>query len=75
MLISRFIPVIAPMAMAASLADEKTDAVHRGDHADRHAHLRVLIVGYDHSGRALLFLPVAALGPVAEHLGPLPFGG
>jgi len=21
------------------------------------------------------FLPVAALGPVAEHLGPLPFGG
>ena len=24
---------------------------------------------------ALLFLPVAALGPVAEHLGPLPFGG
>jgi K+-transporting ATPase ATPase A chain len=28
-----------------------------------------LIVG------ALLFLPVAALGPVAEHLGPIPFGG
>ena len=24
---------------------------------------------------ALLFLPVAALGPVAEHFGPLPFGG
>jgi K+-transporting ATPase ATPase A chain len=24
---------------------------------------------------ALLFLPVAALGPVAEHLGPIPFGG
>ena len=24
---------------------------------------------------ALLFLPVAALGPVAEHLGPVPFGG
>ncbi len=29
----------------------------------------VLIVG------ALLFLPVAVLGPVAEHLGPFPFGG
>ena len=28
----------------------------------------VLLVG------ALLFLPVAALGPVAEHLGPMPFG-
>jgi potassium-transporting ATPase potassium-binding subunit len=24
---------------------------------------------------ALLFLPVAALGPLAEHLGPMPFGG
>ena len=24
---------------------------------------------------ALLFLPVAALGPLAEHLGPIPFGG
>ena len=29
----------------------------------------ILLVG------ALLFLPAAALGPVAEHLGPLPFGG
>ena len=29
----------------------------------------IVIVG------ALLFLPVAALGPVAEHLGPIPFGG
>jgi K+-transporting ATPase ATPase A chain len=24
---------------------------------------------------ALLFLPVAALGPLAEHLGPMLFGG
>jgi len=24
---------------------------------------------------ALLFLPVAALGPLAEHFGPIPFGG
>ena len=23
---------------------------------------------------ALLFMPAAVLGPVAEHLGPLPFG-
>jgi K+-transporting ATPase ATPase A chain len=29
----------------------------------------IVIVG------ALLFLPVAALGPVADHLGPIPFGG
>ena len=24
---------------------------------------------------ALLFLPALALGPLAEHLGPMPFGG
>jgi len=24
---------------------------------------------------ALLFLPAAVLAPVAEHLGPIPFGG
>jgi K+-transporting ATPase ATPase A chain len=24
---------------------------------------------------ALLFLPVATLGPLAEHWGPIPFGG
>ena len=29
----------------------------------------VLIIG------ALLFLPVAVLGPIAEQLGPMPFGG
>ena len=29
----------------------------------------ILLVG------ALLFLPAAVLGPVAEHLGPIPFGG
>ena len=29
----------------------------------------ILLVG------SLLFLPSAVLGPVAEHLGPLPFGG
>jgi potassium-transporting ATPase potassium-binding subunit len=28
----------------------------------------ILLVG------ALMFLPVAALGPMAEHFGPLPFG-
>jgi len=26
-------------------------------------------------GVGFLFLPVAALGPFAEHLGPIPFGG
>jgi K+-transporting ATPase ATPase A chain len=25
--------------------------------------------------QALLFLPVAVLGPLADHFGPVPFGG
>ena len=37
--------------------------------ADKFGTVRVIIIG------ALLFLPVAVLGPMAEHLGPIPFGG
>ena len=75
-LISRFLPIIAPIAMAASLGAKKSAPFGLGHPARRHRHVRhsccsatILIVG------ALLFLPIAALGPLAEHLGPIPFGG
>ena len=54
---------------------EETDALHGRHDADRHVYLRLRAAGNDPPGRRLLFLPVAALGPVAEHFGPLPFGG
>jgi len=75
MLISRFLPIIAPVAMAAFLGQKKTSR----SVSERCEPIRpifgylllgtILIVG------ALLFLPVAVLGPIAEHLGAFPFGG
>jgi K+-transporting ATPase ATPase A chain len=75
MLISRFIPVIAPLALAAGLAAKKptpiTSATMRTDTFTFACVLlgTIILVG------ALLFLPAAVLGPVAEHFGPIPFGG
>jgi K+-transporting ATPase ATPase A chain len=74
MLFGRFIPIIAPIVFAASLAKKKptpfTSGTLRTDTVTFGCVLQgtILLVG------ALMFLPVAALGPVAEHFGPLPFG-
>jgi K+-transporting ATPase ATPase A chain len=75
MLISRFLPIVAPVAMAAFLGKKKTSPYSLGTlrtDTPTFAFLllaTILIVG------ALLFLPIAVLGPLAEHLGPIPFGG
>lgn len=74
-IISRFIPIIAPIAMAGSLGAKKSTPMGLGtlrDDTPTFGFLlfaTILIIG------ALLFLPIAALGPAAEHLGPIPFGG
>ena len=74
-LIARFLPIIAPIAMAASLGAKKAVPFGLGTLRDDTPTFggllfaTIIIIG------ALLFLPVAALGPFAEHLGPLPFGG
>jgi K+-transporting ATPase ATPase A chain len=75
MLFSRFIPVIAPMAMAASLARKKPTPFTVGTMRNDTLTFGCLLLGTIILVGALLFLPVAALGPVAEHFGPLPFGG
>lgn len=68
MVFCRFIPIIAPIALAAGLARKRptpfTAGTLRTDTATFGMVLlvTVLLVG------ALLFLPAAALGPVAEHL-------
>jgi K+-transporting ATPase ATPase A chain len=54
---------------------EEEYAVRPGYPARRHLHIRLLLFGTIAIVGALLFLPVAALGPLAEHLGPIPFGG
>ncbi|MGD0382006.1 MAG: potassium-transporting ATPase subunit KdpA [Thermoguttaceae bacterium] len=75
MLISRFIPVIAPLAFAASLGAKKPTPFTVGTMRTDTITFGFVLLGTIILICALLFLPVAALGPVAEHLGPIPFGG
>jgi K+-transporting ATPase ATPase A chain len=75
MLFSRFIPVIAPLALAASLAKKKPTPFTVGTMRTDTLTFALLLLGTIILVGALLFLPVAALGPIAEHFGPLPFGG
>ena len=75
MLISRFVPIIAPMAFAASLALKKPTPMTVGTLRTDTITFGFVLLGTILLVGALLFLPVAALGPVAEHLGPIPFGG
>lgn len=72
---SRFLPIIAPMAMAASLGAKKTSPFGLGTLRDDTITFGCLLLGTILIVGALLFFPVAALGPIAEHLGPMPFGG
>jgi potassium-transporting ATPase potassium-binding subunit len=73
--ISRFLPIIAPMVMAAFLGAKKSSPFGPGTLRDDTFTFASLLVGTIVIIGALLFLPVAALGPLAEHWGPIPFGG
>ncbi len=75
MLFSRYLPIIAPIAMAFYLGRKKMAPVSLGTMRDDTATFGFLLLGTIVIIGALLFLPVAALGPLAEHLGPIPFGG
>jgi K+-transporting ATPase ATPase A chain len=75
MLFSRYLPIIAPIAMAFSLGRKKEAPVTLGTMSDNTFTFGMLLLGTIAVVGALLFLPVAALGPLAEHLGPIPFGG
>jgi len=73
MLLSRFIPVIAPLAFAASLGAKKPTPFTVGTMRTDTITFGFVLLGTIILIGALLFLPVAVLGPVAEHLGPIPF--
>ena len=75
MLFSRYLPIIAPMAMAYFLGRKKVAPASLGTMRDDTLTFGFLLFGTIVIIGALLFLPVAALGPLAEHLGPIPFGG
>jgi K+-transporting ATPase ATPase A chain len=74
MIISRFIPIIAPLAFAGSLARKKPTPFTAGTLRTDTATFGFVLFGTILLVGALLFLPAAVLGPVAEHLGPIPFG-
>jgi K+-transporting ATPase ATPase A chain len=75
MLISRFIPIVAPLALAGSLASKKTTPFTVGTMRTDTITFGFVILGTILLVGALLFMPAAVLGPVAEHYAPVPFGG
>jgi len=75
MLLSRFIPIIAPIALAASLAAKKPTPFTSGTLRTDTLTFAFVLLGTILLVGALLFMPAAVLGPVAEHLGPIPLGG
>ena len=72
---SRFLPIIAPMAMAAFLGAKKSSPYGIGTLRDDTVTFGFLLLGTIIVIGGLLFLPVGVLGPIADHLGPMPFGG
>lgn len=74
MILCRFVPIIAPLALAGSLAAKKRTPFNAGTLRTDTLTFGMVLLGTIILVGALLFLPVAALGPVAEHLGPMPFG-
>jgi len=75
MLFSRYLPIVAPIALAAGMSVKKAAPFTVGTMRDDTLTFGGLLLGTIVIIGALLFLPVAALGPLAEHFGPIPFGG
>ncbi|WP_417914377.1 potassium-transporting ATPase subunit KdpA [Candidatus Electronema sp. JM] len=68
MLLGRYLPIILPLAIAGSLASKKPVPETSGTLRTDTALFGMIILGSVVFIGALLFLPAAVLGPVAEHL-------
>lgn len=68
MLIARFVPIIAPLAIAGFLAQKRRTASTAGIFRTDTPLFGVILIGVVVIVGALLFMPLAVLGPVAEHL-------
>jgi K+-transporting ATPase ATPase A chain len=68
MLFARFIPIILPLAIAGSLARKRATAESAGTLGVEDATFGIMLVAVILFIGALTFFPVAALGPIAEHL-------
>jgi K+-transporting ATPase ATPase A chain len=68
MLLGRFIPIIAPLAIVGSLAAKRTTPESAGTFRIDSLLFGVVLLGTILFVGALLFLPLAMLGPIAEQL-------
>jgi K+-transporting ATPase ATPase A chain len=68
MLLARYIPIILPLAIAGMLAAKKPTAQSVGTLGVEDGTFGVMLVATIVFIGALTFFPVAALGPIAEHL-------
>lgn len=68
MLLARFIPIVAPLAIAGSLASKRATAETSGTFRVDTPLFGGVLLGTILVVGALLFLPIAILGPIAEHL-------
>jgi K+-transporting ATPase ATPase A chain len=68
MLLARFIPIILPLAIAGSLAAKRPAAQSAGTLGVEDGTFGLMLFGTIVFVGALTFFPVAALGPIAEHL-------
>jgi K+-transporting ATPase ATPase A chain len=75
MLLGRFFHLVAALALAGGLALKTPTPFTVGTLRTDTLTFGFVLVGTVLLLGALLFLPAAVLGPVAEHLGPTPFGG
>ncbi len=75
MIFGRYLPIIAPMALAASLGYKQETPFGLATLHDDTFMFGCVLFGTIVIIGALLFVPVAAFGPIADHLGPIPFGG
>lgn len=69
MLLARFVPIIIPLAIAGSLAAKRATPESAGTFRTDTPTFGVVLAGTILIVGALLFLPLAVLGPIAEHLG------
>jgi K+-transporting ATPase ATPase A chain len=74
MLLCRFLPIIAALALAGGLAVKPALPFTVGTLRTDTLLFAVVLLFMIVLLGALAFLPAAALGPAAEHFGPIPFG-
>ena len=73
-LFGRLMPIVAPLALAGGLILKKPTPFTVGTLRTDTLTFALFLLGTILLVGALLFMPAAMLAPVAEHLGPIPFG-